>query len=81
VGEPRFFVTQQLRIPAILHVVIGSRSDGKLKFAQRISKKLDPRKFRVAYIHQKLAYLESVVWIQADEIAVLEERIRKLENK
>lgn len=54
---------------------------GKLSFVQNVRKKLDPRKFRVAYLHRKISHLEGIVWIQADEIQQLTKRIEQLENR
>ena len=59
----------------------SARSSGKLSFVQIVRKKLDPRKFRVAYLHRRISQLEGIVWIQADEIQLLTKRIEKLEIK
>ena len=56
------------------------RTIWQLNIGQKITKKLDPRKFRVAYLQRKLSHLESVIWIQADEIETLSKRIEKLEK-
>jgi hypothetical protein len=61
--------------------VSSSRSSGKLSFVKKIRKKLDPPKFRVAYLHRQISKLEGIVWTQADEIQLLSERISKLENR
>ena len=58
----------------------SARSSGKLRCVQKIRKKLDPRKFRVAYLHRKMSQLEGIVWIQADEIQQLTKRIEQLEK-
>jgi hypothetical protein len=57
-----------------------TRTSGELSFIQKIRKKLDLRKFRVAYLHRQISKLEGIVWTQADEIQRLSERISKLEN-
>ncbi len=59
----------------------SARSSGKLSFVQKIRKKLDPRKFRVAYLHRQISKLEGIVWIQADEIQQLSKRIEQLERR
>ncbi len=59
----------------------SARSSGKLSFVQKIRKKLDTRKLRVAYLHRQISKLEGIVWIQADEIQQLSTRIEQLERR